>query len=307
MALDTQGEAAGNPLFVGDGLIPILEAARVATEAGLFCELMDDPLLSEIEVETVLEYARRLAKLPSDIYQSRRKFGVERLADLMTVAELQGLPLKGETTVKGHVGRLSEIFNFGKTKGMLHFNPASDFKRGRGKTGRRDQDDRDVFTPEELDRIFSQAWFAEGTGKFSNKSRTKWRPHYYWLPLLALHTGGRLNELSQLYLKDVVQAKDDPSVWYIDFNLVGEGKNDFDGADKSLKTVNAMRVVPLHDSIIALGLPEYVAALRKAGYTRLFAPQGGNEAGEWAIEKVLSGGHVRERRRYVISHRHRAP
>jgi integrase len=267
---------------------------RMATEAGLFRELMDDPLLSGIDVETILEYGQRLAKLPSDIYQSRRKFGIERLVDLMAIAEVRGMPTKGETTVKRHVGTVSEILNFGMKHGMLRFNPASDYKRGKSTAGKRDQDQRKVFTPVELNRIFSQSWFVDGTGEFSETGKTIWRPHYYWLPLLALHTGARLNELSQLYLDDVVQAENDPSVWYLDFNLVGADKLDMDAGDKSLKTVNSIRIVPLNNTIIALGLLEYVATLRKSGYTRLFPElkrdrvKGyGKPAGSWFNERFL--------------------
>lgn len=290
-----------------------VQEKRMATEAGLFCELMGDPFLSEIEVGTILEYARLLAKLPNNVYQSRRKFGVESLIDLIAVAEGQPIPLKEDATVKGHVGRLSEILNFGKKKGMLHFNPASDFKRGRGKAGQRDQDQRDVFSPVELERIFSQEWFINGTGEFSDRGKTKWRPYYYWLPLLALHTGARLNELSQLYLDDVVQAKNDPSIWYLDFNLAGGDKLDSDAGDKSLKTVNSIRIVPLHDSLIAFGLLEYVLALREAGHVRLFPElkrdrlKGyGKPVGSWFNERFLGKtlGMKRDGKKTFHSFRH---
>lgn len=40
--------------------------------------------------------------------------------------------------------------------------------------------------------------------------------------------------------------------------------------DKSLKTVNSSRTVPIHKKLIELGLLDYVAALRKDGKKRLF-------------------------------------
>ena len=169
---------------------------RMKTEAGLFTELMGDPELSNIEVETIHEFANRLGKLPNDIYQSRRKYGVSRLTDLMSIAERNGLGLKNERTVKGHVSKIAEILNYAKEKGMMHANPAGGYKRGFGasKAGR-PQDAREAFTSAELELIFSQPWFAVGSGQFSASGLTQWRPHYYWLPLLALTTGGRLNEL----------------------------------------------------------------------------------------------------------------
>lgn len=277
------------------------QSRRMATEAGLFVELMDDPPLSAIEVETIHEYARRLSKLPNDIYQSRRKFGVSTLADLMEIGDRERLPRKSETTVRGHVGRLAEVLNYAASKGMMHANPASGFQREWGVTKKgRPQDERELFIPAELDAIFSQAWFAEGAGRFSEqKEWTDWRPFYFWLPLLALTSGGRLNELAQLYLDDIRQSEKDSSVWYLDFNLNQPDKIDADDRDewepdKSLKTINAVRVVPLHKVVIHAGLPEYVESLRKAGYVRLFPElkrddvKGyGKPAGSWFNERFL--------------------
>jgi len=265
------------------------QTRRMTTEVGLFIELMGDPELGSIEKETVLDYASRLAQLPPDIYQSKRRYGVETLEALIQVAARDGLECKGANTVKGHVGRLSEVLGYGVGAGMLRFNPASDYKRGRT-NGRRAQDERQVFTPAELSLIFSQDWFQDGTGLFNRKDWTQWRPHYYWLPLLGLLTGGRINELSQLYLDDI--RRSESGTWYLDFNL--EGSDKIDEPDKSLKTVNAFRVVPLHGAIVRLGLPEYAAALRRAGHSRLFPElrrdpvKGyGKPAGSWFNERFL--------------------
>lgn len=266
------------------------QSRRMTTEAGLFADLMGDPALGEIEKETVLEFARLLALLPTDIYQSRRKYGeTKTLRELIEIAQRHGLACKSETTIKGHVGRLSEILGYGVKAGMMRFNPASDFKRGRS-AGRRAQDEREIFTPDELSLIFSQDWFTTGAGLIDHSGWTHWRPHYYWLPLLGLLTGGRINELSQLYLDDIRQSES--GVWYLDFNLDGVDK--MDEPDKSLKTVNAVRVVPMHKKLVRLGLPEYVAALRRAGHTRLFPElkrdpvKGyGKPAGSWFNERLL--------------------
>lgn len=273
---------------------------RMATEAGLFIELMNDPPLGSIEVETIHEYANLLSQLPSDIYQSRRRLNVDSLSELIAVAKRESLPRKNSTTVKGHVGRIAEVLNYGvKPAGMLRVNPASGFQRDWGVSKKaRSQDDRDEFTTDELALIFSQDWFLNGAGSISQKGATNWRPHYFWIPLLALVTGGRLNELAQLHLDDVVRAEKDDAVWYLDFNLNEPDKIDADDddslPDKSLKTVNSLRVVPLHDVVIKAGLPEYVAALRKAGHTRLFpelkrdAVKGyGKPVGSWFNERFL--------------------
>ncbi|TGN94565.1 site-specific integrase [Burkholderia sp. USMB20] len=271
-------------------------AKRNTTEAELFAGLMGDPALGDIEKETVLEFARLLALLPRDIYQSRRNYRrttgeTKTLHELIELAKRDGLKRKNEDTVKRHVGHLSEILGYGVKAGMMRFNPAADYKRGRSAgAGSRPQDDRQTFAPDELDRIFSQDWFERGAGTVRANGFTHWRPHYYWLPLLGLLTGARINELSQLYLDDIRQSE--AGVWYLDFNLDGDKVEDV--PDKSLKTVNAERVVPIHAELVRLGLPEYVERLRRAGHTRLFPElkrdpvKGyGKPAGSWFNERFL--------------------
>lgn len=273
-------------------------AKRNASEAELFAGLMGDPALGDIEKETVLEFARLLALLPTDLHDARRKYRsqtgeTKTLHDLIELAKRDGLKLKNEETVKRHVAHLSQILGYGFRAGLMHFNPASGYKRGRSAgagAGSRPQDDRQAFAPEELARIFSQDWFERGAGTVRANGFTHWRPHYYWLPLLGLLTGGRINELSQLYLDDIRQSE--AGVWYLDFNLDGDKVEDV--PDKSLKTVNAERVVPIHAELVRLGLPEYVERLRRAGHTRLFPElkrdpvKGyGKPAGSWFNERFL--------------------
>lgn len=297
---------------------------RKTKEARLFAELMNDPPLGKIEKKTILEYAQLLAKMPSDVYQSRRNIKIDSFRELLAIAERDDLPRKKPSTIKGHIGRLSEILKYGVDNFMLRFNPAADYKRGRGKKSmERAQDQRDMFDEEELKLIFSQDWFSKGAGSFFKSGWTTWRPHYYWLPLLGVCTGGRLNELSQLYLDDIKQSapKDGDEtgeqVWYLDFNLdqSDKVKHDERGYEvvKSFKNANAIRVVPLHDTLVQLGLPEYVAALRKAGHTRLFpelkhdAVKGyGKPAGSWFNERFLHGklGMIRDGKKTFHSFRH---
>lgn len=270
------------------------QTRRMNTEAGLFVELMNDPVMSSIDLELIHEFARRLAELPTNIYLTRRRYGAElSLQDLAAIAKDKALELKNQATVARHVSKIAEILNFGvQPAGWLRINPAAGFQRSRNFGAvRRAQDYRDAFNAKELDSIFSVSWFKSG-GKGENDH---WRPHFFWMPLLALATGGRLNELAQLYLDDVRLS--DSGTWYIDFNLEGSDKLDIDESDetdKSLKTANAIRVVPLHGVVIDAGLPGYVQALRQAGYERLFPElrrdpvKGyGKPVGSWFNERFL--------------------
>ncbi|MFB9900421.1 site-specific integrase [Cerasicoccus arenae] len=81
----------------------------------------------------------------------------------------------------------------------------------------------------------------------------------YWLPLMALYTGARLEELGQLRLTDVKQQDD---LWYLDINVDGEGK--------SLKTSGSMRQIPLHPKLLELGFISYIASIQRLKHTHLF-------------------------------------
>jgi len=123
--------------------------------------------------------------------------------------------------------------------------------------------------------------------------------------------------LAQLYIEDI--CVDVAGISYIDFNLVGEGKLDLDTtesrstSDKSLKTINSQRTIPIHSCLINLGFLDYVEALRSAGHTRVFPElkfdetKGyGKAAGSWFNERYLGNtlGIPRDGRRSFHSFRH---
>ncbi len=75
-----------------------------------------------------------------------------------------------------------------------------------------------------------------------------------WLPLLALFTGARLEELGKLELKDVGR----------------EAGVDYLFIRGSVKNVASRRKVPIHPELKRLGFTEYVEARRQAGDHFLF-------------------------------------
>lgn len=245
---------------------------KMETELGAFVELMEDPALSMLDRPAIERYRGLLRRLPSNIYLARRKLGTHlSLAALTELAARSGMPTMAATTAEGYLRRLSEMFNWAVKSDYMPKNPAQAAAPKRKTT--RDQDERDAFSADDLARIFGASWYRTGRGeRTKNGTFRTFRPHYYWLPLLGLYTGARINELSQLYLTDVRQTPG--GAWFLDFNLEGANKlaADDDGVadDKSLKTANSERSVPLHSALLELGFIEYCRALRDAGQDRLF-------------------------------------
>ena len=91
----------------------------------------------------------------------------------------------------------------------------------------------------------------------------------YWLPLLALFTGARLEELGQLRPKDVAKRAyadsegQEQSAWFIHIREDAE-----DGL--KLKTAESARHVPVHAELANLGFLEFAAAAKEASQQRLF-------------------------------------
>jgi integrase len=84
-----------------------------------------------------------------------------------------------------------------------------------------------------------------------------------WLPLLALFTGARLEELAQLRVVDVQRLE---GIDVLDLMTIDDDPN----ASTKRKTKSSRRLVPIHQQLIELGFLKFSAAMRQAGETRLF-------------------------------------
>jgi integrase len=261
---------------------------KMSAMCGVFVELMNDPTVGEIDRVMIHRYGEQLLTLPADLPASKRRLGVTALADLIAAgAELSKM---AGSRADEYVSKIGEAFAWAERKGFMLKNPSIGAVE-RKKKVRRNQDERNELTGESLRLIFSSPWFVSGKGKRTSRGTYRtFQPHQYWLPAMALFTGGRLNELAQLYLADIQCTIE--GTWFIDFNFDGAGK--IDDPDKSLKSVNSVRCVPLHPELVRLGLPEYVHALALAGYERLFPEllfdevKGyGKPAGHWFNERFM--------------------
>jgi len=104
---------------------------------------------------------------------------------------------------------------------------------------------KDAFSEEELRLLFNNEIYENH--KFKQPSR-------YWLPLLALFTGARGEELASLFTDDIKQDEK-TKIDYIDIK-VNIDRNQLK------KNITAERIVPIHKKLIALGFLEYVNSLQ---------------------------------------------
>ncbi len=89
------------------------------------------------------------------------------------------------------------------------------------------------------------------------------QPADFWLPLLGLHTGARISELTQLLLTDIKQVD---GIWTIDINEEVDAKRQTSKSlqplSKSLKNSASVRKIPLHPTLIRIGFLDYLELVK---------------------------------------------
>lgn len=170
--------------------------------------------------------------------------------------------------------------------------------------------DKQDLTLEELASLFSGRVHREGHRPIGGGGEAA-----YWMPLLGYATGARMGELAQLQLAEVLERDGIWCLWLT--NREADDGNTAQGAterakllERSLKTGQSRRIVPLHPSVLELGFLDYVQWLKKQKEVRLFPSirpdSKGNVAGRFSKWFNLYLGHVGIKRRGLdwISFRH---
>lgn len=106
------------------------------------------------------------------------------------------------------------------------------------------------FSTDDLARLFNSEAYKSNSFKKASQ---------FWLPLLGLYTGARIDEPASMLLQDIVKEGD---IWsfYMSGDDAGDGgKNDY-----------APRWLPIHPKLLEVGFVEYVQTLKAEGHTRLF-------------------------------------
>ena len=80
----------------------------------------------------------------------------------------------------------------------------------------------------------------------------------YWLPILGLYSGNRLEEFAQQHRSDVRQTE---GLWHFTLN---------DDGDKQLKNDQSARRVPIHPLLLLLGFLDYVEKAAPKANDRIF-------------------------------------
>lgn len=154
--------------------------------------------------------------------------------------------------VNQYLTELNTLLNFASHQAIIETNPASGV---RVKVNESAKTKRQPFDLPALNAIFSSPVYAQGERPLGGKGEAA-----YWLPLLALYTGARIEELCQLDVSDVYQEnyldanESSVSSWVIRITDDGEGQK--------LKNSGSRRRIPVHKVLLDLGFIEYIKGIK---------------------------------------------
>lgn len=156
------------------------------------------------------------------------------------VAEADKKP-RSPATIEKRITMLRAILQLAVNNDKLKFNPASGVKVAL-EQGSTSEESREPFTVENLKKIFNSPIYTEGMRYPQGRGEAQ-----YWLPLLALYTGLRREEIGQL-LREDVQQDEGTGIWHIIAKA---------GSGKRLKNKGSRRRIPIPPDLIAIGFVEY--------------------------------------------------
>lgn len=217
-------------------------ASEYASILSTFVEIVGDISGPALAKAHLLNYKKILNKLPHGGGQKAQFKGVP-IAQVLNMAFKDKLTTK---TVNKHLAVISGLLDWASGQGHCTANHALGLRIKVKATDPREA--RDPWSDEELRVLFSPEHYP-----------LHGESHMFWLPILGILTGARLDELSQLRPQDV---RNEEGLWYIDINDTG---------DKTVKTIWSVRKVPLHPLLAnTLKFQEFANRREGEGETHLF-------------------------------------
>lgn len=232
---------------------------KYRTVMPMLLEVIGDKPVSELRQKQFNDYFELLLRLPPRWGYLRKKNGatVHEIA-AKTWDECIGPKTFDDT----YVTAVKQFLTFARRvygdEGFPRFLTTEGIKyRGDRDEGERKQR---AFTPDELKRLFEG---PEARAFAENPSQAE----RYWLPLVGLYTGARVNEVCQLNPQCDIAQDAESGIWY--FDITEDSETD-ERVIKAVKNDPSKRKVPIHSALLGLGFLSYVERVKGTGSALLF-------------------------------------
>jgi integrase len=215
-------------------------------------------LVSEVTRDDTRAVQDVLKVLPAN---STKRFRGMSTSAVAALAQEKGLPPMSPSAANSYLIMLSGLLEFAVSEELIDRNPAKGLKFAADTTKAKLK--RDPFSIKQLRTIFRAPLYTgcqdDGHG-YDEPGPHVIRRGRFWVPLISLYTGMRLNEICQLNVNDVA-VRDKTRVI-----LVREDDEDI----KRVKTDAGERYVPVHPELIKIGFLRYADEMRKRDEKRVF-------------------------------------
>lgn len=165
-------------------------------------------------------------------------------------------------TINAYLNRLSSVLNFAMNEGLIDRNPTRGLKVADPVRAR---DKRSPFSSLQLKRIFNAPLYRgclNDEAGYAKPGPSRPRRGRFWVPLIGLFSGMRLNEICKLDVADIQEIEGVPCFHVRPDPSATSGK--------WLKTEASERLVPVHPTLLGIGFMAYVEAQRAKGGMKLF-------------------------------------
>lgn len=229
----------------------------------MLLDVLGDKPVAEVTAEDANAMADVLASWPRYLAHYPELIGLPARTVAAQTKKRKLTTIQRGTQYK-HLMGLNAFFNWCVETKTISENPFHYVDNSRYREAIRKK--KDIFSAQDLQAIFAPHHLSRYT-----------EPHKYWVPLIALFTGMRVNEISQLYVDDIQtdtvtdEEGVEHTIPYFDITPFRDGQ--------SIKTGYSLRRIPVPASLLELGFERYVADVRASGSEHLFPglqwPEGG--------------------------------
>ena len=212
-------------------------------------EIVGDKPIGQVSMKDSREFKNVISRLPKHRTQTPRYRGLT----INEILKLDGIKGQEPKNINKLIYRVRIFFKWLKNN-YREYVPENYFE-GLTVESKRVAKPRDGFTSDELKKIFHSNNYLYNTIRYR---RNLIKLPKFYIPLLGLFTGMRLDEICQLKLEDVY--KDGK------YDVIRVQISD----DTKLKNIQSERIIPIHPILKKLGFVDYCDYLKRKKKDRVF-------------------------------------
>jgi len=211
----------------------------------LFRDALGKDLLSQLTPKDLSQFEVAL----KGFHKNKNKYSHTKslsFNDSVTVAKERNMDTISATTLKRYLRVVSSFMSWCFDNNFID----TPLGQNLGKRVKNARSTRKIYSNDDISRLFEPQHF---------KNSIKNSPARFWMPIIGLFSGARIEEIATLKTSDILEID---GVWCFSIN----------DEEKRLKTENSIRKIPLHDTLIQIGILEHLAWVKNSTSSQYLLP-----------------------------------